>query len=171
MEDLGGPLLIIFGGLPGAGKTTVARQLARQIGAVHVRIDTIEQALVASGLINGPVNDAGYRVGHAVAEDNLRLGRIVIADSVNPLAISRDAWRAVAERAGGRALEVEFVCTNREEHRRRVETRTSDIADLRLPAWSDVQAREYEPWNRSHLVIDTGVTTVEESAALVLRAI
>ena len=34
-----------LGGLPGVGKTTIARELARQIGAVHVRIDSIEQAI------------------------------------------------------------------------------------------------------------------------------
>jgi DNA polymerase III delta prime subunit len=39
------PMLIIFGGLPGVGKTTVARELARQIGALHLRIDSMEQAI------------------------------------------------------------------------------------------------------------------------------
>jgi len=34
-------MLIIFGGLPGVGKTTIARKLARHLGAVHVRIDSI----------------------------------------------------------------------------------------------------------------------------------
>ena len=59
----------------------IARELARQIGAVHVRIDSIEQALRDSGAMAQPINDAGYRVGYALAEDNLRLGRIVIAES------------------------------------------------------------------------------------------
>jgi len=38
-------VLVIFGGLPGVGKTTIAQELARQIGAMHVRIDSIEQAI------------------------------------------------------------------------------------------------------------------------------
>src|SRR5512134_3853420 len=76
--------LIILSGRPGVGKTTIARGLARHLGAVHVRIDPIEQAIRESRMGTAPIDDAGYRVGYAVAEDNLRLGRTVIADSVNP---------------------------------------------------------------------------------------
>ena len=44
-------MLIILSGLPGARKTTVARELARQLGAVHVRIDSIEDAILDSGVL------------------------------------------------------------------------------------------------------------------------
>jgi predicted kinase len=85
-------MLIIFGGLSGVGKTTIAGELARQLGAIHVRVDSIEQAIRDSGTSSQPLNDARYRVAYAIAEDNLRLGRTVIADSVNPIHLSRDAW-------------------------------------------------------------------------------
>jgi predicted kinase len=64
-------MLIILGGLPGAGKTTIARELARQIGAVHLRIDSIEQAIRDSEVLSRPLNDAGYRVANVVADDNI----------------------------------------------------------------------------------------------------
>ena len=44
----------------------------------------------------------GTASAYAVAEDNLRLGPDVIGDSVNPLPVTREAWRGVAERAGVR---------------------------------------------------------------------
>jgi predicted kinase len=69
--------LIIFGGLPGTGKTTIARQLVRQIGAVHLRIDSIEQAIRDCGPVGPPLDQAGYRAAYAIAEDNLRVGRTV----------------------------------------------------------------------------------------------
>jgi len=100
-------MLIILGGLPGTGKTTIARELARQLRAVHVRIDSIEEAILDSGVLSSSIDDAGYRVGNAVAADNLRIGRTVIADSVNPIPLSRDAWVEVANRAQVSAVEIE----------------------------------------------------------------
>jgi predicted kinase len=126
-------MLIIIGGLPGAGKTTIARELARQIRAVHIRVDSIEQSIRDSGVLWQPINEAGYRVGYAVAEDNLLVGRTVIVDSVNPLAVTRDTCLAVANRAHVSAIEIEITCSDSAEHRQRVETRVSDIAGLRPP--------------------------------------
>ena len=155
-------MLIIFGGLPGVGKTTLAKQLARQLDAVYLRIDSIEQAMRDSAAVIGAINDAGYRAGYAIAEDNLRLGRTVIADSVNPLRSTRDAWLAVANRAQVRAVEIEVRCSGIHEHRRRVETRDRDIPRLRLPTWEETISRQYDTWDREHVVIETADTTVEE---------
>jgi predicted kinase len=175
------PMLIIFGGLSGTGKTTVARELARQLGAVYLRIDSIEQAIRDSGGVNQPVvkqpivkqpiYDAGYRVGYAVAEDNLRLGLTVVADSVNPLQITRDAWIGVANRAHVNAVEVEAVCSHPEQHQLRVETRVSDIEGLRLPTWQEVVSREYEPWDRPHILIDTTTHSVAENLKRIREAL
>src|SRR5215469_2954300 len=135
-------MLVIFSGLPGTGKTAIAQDLARQIGAVYLRIDSIEQAIRASAMTNGAVDDLGYRIAYAVAEDNLRIGLSVVADSVNPIRLTRDAWLDVARRAGVRAIEIEVKCTDLNEHRRRVETRSNDIPGFSMPTWVDVVARE-----------------------------
>jgi len=156
-------MLIIFGGLPGVGKTAIAVELARLIGAVHLRIDSIEQGIRASGVVSQPLNDAGYRVAYAVAEDNLRIGRTVIADSVNPLRLTREAWVGVANRVQVKAIEIEVKCSDANEHRHRVEMRTTDIPGLNLPTWEEVVEREYHPWDREHLVIDTAGRTVEQN--------
>lgn len=158
-------MLIIFGGLPGVGKTLIACELARQIGAVYLRIDSIEQALRNFGSLGHPLNDAGYRAGYAIAEDNLRIGRTVVADSVNPISITRDAWVEVAKRARVRAIEIEVQCADATEHRRRVETRTSDIPGLRLPSWEEVISREYHAWDRQPIVINTATNTVEQNVS------
>ena len=99
----------ILAGLPGAGKSTLAAALASTLRAMHLRIDTIEQAIRDSGVQPVPLDDAGYRVGYALAEDNLRLGHTVIADSVNPWPMTRDAWVSAAKRAGADWREIESI--------------------------------------------------------------
>jgi predicted kinase len=160
-------VLIILGGLPGVGKTTIARELALQLGAVHIRIDSIEQAIRDAKGNSGPLDETGYRVGYAVALDNLRVGRTVIADSVNPIAISRNAWLEVAIRAQVRAIEVELKCSDVEEQRNRIENRVVDIAGLPLLTWQAVTAREYHAWDREHLVIDTAVCSVRQAVKII----
>jgi predicted kinase len=161
-------MLIALSGLPGVGKTTLARALAAALDAVHLRIDTIEQVLRDSGV---PVDGEAYRIAGAVAEDNLRLGRIVIADCVNPWPLTRAAWRDVAARAGSGLLEVEVVCTNPMEHRRRVETRSPDIPGHVLPSWTEVLQRDYRPWTTGRLVVDTAHADVVAGVDAIVSAV
>jgi predicted kinase len=158
-------MLVVVSGLPGVGKTTIARELVRVTGALFLRVDSIEQALRNAGY---QVQGEGYTVAYAVAEDNLRLGRIVVADCVNPWPLTRAAWRSVAARARARALEVEIVCSDKDEHKRRVEARTPDIPAHELPTWQDVAERDYHPWDREILVIDTARLAPEESVRAIL---
>jgi len=164
-------MLIILGGLPGTGKTTIARELARLTGAVHVRIDSIEQAIAESRGALVSIDDAGYRVGYAIAEDNLRLGRTVIADSVNPSPLTREAWLRVANRTQVTAVEVEVECSDPAEHRRRVEERFGDLPGVPALTWQDVVDRDYQPWAREHLVIDTAGRKVEQCVAIMKAAL
>lgn len=161
----GEAVLVAFGGLPGVGKTTLSLELARRWAALHLRIDTIEQAIRNAGVLAGDVGPAGYTVAAALAEANLRLGRTVVTDSVNPVAETRALWREAAGRGGRPVIEVELVCGDEDEHRRRVEARIADIPGLVLPRWQDVLARDYRPWPEPHLVIDTAKTGIEEALA------
>ena len=116
------------------------------------------------------VGVSGYAVANAVAEANLILGGSVVADCVNPVEASREEWRVVASTASARILEVEVVCLDEAEHRLRVEQRRPDIAGHELPSWEAVRGLYYEPWNRPHLVIDTGTLSPNDAANLVIDA-
>ena len=138
---------------------------------MYLRIDSMEQAIRDCGVVSKSPDDAGYRVGYAVAEDNLRLGKAVVADSVNPLRLTRDAWISVADRARAKTIEVEVTCSNAAQHRNRVETRSADIKGLRLPTWREVVSREHEPWERDHIVIDTTSESAAANVNELLKAI
>jgi predicted kinase len=165
------PTLIVFSGLPGSGKSSIASGIAERIGAVWLRIDSIEQAIRDSGVSFGSLDDAGYRVAYSVAEDNLRLGNDVVGDSVNPWLLTRNAWRDAGLRAGARVVEVETLCADLDEHRRRVETRASVVPGLIPPDWRAVSERDYHPWDRDHLMIDTAGHSVAHCVELVFAAL
>lgn len=105
----------------------------------------------------------GYDLAYRLAADNLRLGVGVVADSCNPIELTRRAWESVARGAGAEYVNVEVVCSGRDEHRRRVETRPCTVPGLGMPTWQDVLAREYHPWTVERVVIDTAGRTERES--------
>lgn len=168
-------MLVSVGGLPATGKTTVARAVARGLRAAYIRIDTIETAVTRSEGRFASTNDwelpPGYVTGYDLVADQLRLGLDVVAESVNPLPETRDAWRDAGLRAGARVVEVEVVCSDPAEHRRRAEERVLDIADLTKPTWAQISAREYHPWEREHLVVDTAVLGIDEAVGQVRASV
>ncbi len=148
-------MLIAFAGLPGSGKSSLAKLLARRLQATYLRIDTIEQALRSWGSLTAEITAEGYVIAYNLARENLLVGQTVIADSVNPIETTRQAWLDIAADAKVAAVQVEVVCSDPVEHRRRIETRTTDIADFRLPSWDAVVTHEYQAWRQPRIVIDT----------------
>jgi predicted kinase len=163
------PVLVVVGGLPATGKTTIAVALARQVGAAFLRVDSIEQAILRATSLVQTVGTVGYVVGYAIAGDQLRNGLSVVADSVKPLAVTREAWRKTGLSLGACVVEVEVICSDPVAHRRRVESRTVDITDLTLPTWQEIVDRDYHVWDRAHLVLDTSVTSVQDCVATIRR--
>ncbi len=163
MEDR--VVLVVLSGLPGTGKTTIGMALAAKRSATYVRVDAIEHALSCGTRLGGDLGPAGYLVAFAIASSNLKLGNLVVGDSVNPVPESRLGWRAVAGSLGSPVLDVEVVCSDEVEHRRRVETRNSDIAGFALPTWEQVRDRDYVPWTEARLVLDTAFLSPGDAVA------
>jgi predicted kinase len=159
-------MLIIFGGLPGTGKTTISKEVAKRLKAVYLRVDTIEQTLKNSNSL--VIGLEGYCVSYAIAKENLELGLDVVADSVNSIAITRDDWRKVAIESNKRFIEIELICSDKKEHQYRVEERVADINGHKLPSWNDVINREYEPWNSRSMVVDTSILSANEAAQKII---
>jgi predicted kinase len=153
------PTLYIFSGLPGSGKSTLAKELSRTIGAVYIRIDTIEQAL--RDLCHCTVQGEGYRLAYRLIADNLRLGSSVVADSCNPIALTRREYETIAEKCACAYQNIEIICSDKTEHKHRVETRSGDIPNLNLPTWEEVESRAYDLWTEKHIVIDTARKSIE----------
>jgi predicted kinase len=160
-------VLVVVGGLPATGKSTIATVVARRTKAPYLRVDRIEQTIVAWSALTHPLGPVGYAVAYELAREQLRLGLDVIAECVNPIALTRDAWLDIAAASGAAIVEVEVICSDEVEHRRRIATRTSDVEGLLKPTWSEIMDREYEPWSRPHLPVDSARISVEDAAMLI----
>ena len=68
----------------------------------------------------------------------------------------------LARDAQARCINIEVICSDEREHRRRIETRSSSIAGLVLPTWEAVLRREHDAWTRERMVIDTARKTENE---------
>ena len=163
------PTLFIFSGLPGTGKSSLAKELSKNIGATYLRIDTVEQGL--RDLCNLSVEGEGYRLSYRIASDNLKIGQSVIADSCNPIDLTRKEWNSVATEANANSINIEIICTDTNEHKNRVETRKTDIIGLELPSWNKVVNREYQPWGSERITIDTSQKTIEQCVTELINAI
>ena len=76
-------MLIVFGGLPGVGKTALARGVAERLRATYLRVDAIEAALWRAGVDRDqPTGLAAYVIAHAVAEAFLASGVDVVVDAI-----------------------------------------------------------------------------------------
>ena len=150
---------------PGPGRPTIATALARRTATPYLRVDRIEQTIVAWSELRHPLGPVGYAVAHQLAREQLVSGLNVIVECVNPISLTREAWPGTADSADADLIEVEVICSDREEHRRRVESRETDVAGLLKPTWSAVTEHHYEPWTRRHVVVDSATTAPGIAAA------
>ena len=153
-------ILFIFSGLPAVGKSTLAKSVVKYFEAVYLRIDTIEQGL--KDLCHIDIEGEGYRLAYRMAADNLQLGNNVVADCCNPIELTRREWEEVAVNNNCRFVNIEVICSDKTEHKKRAEQRNTEVANMKLPMWNDIENREYHEWHKSCIIIDTAGKTIKQ---------
>ena len=149
--------IILFTGLPGVGKSTLAEAIASKLSLPIFSVDPIESAILQSGLTRSfETGLAAYLVAETLASEQLKLGLSVVIDAVNPAQEARDMWRKLADNFNARLHIIE--CTLEPSiHKRRIEEREPGLHGIPEVTWDRVETvrGEYLHWQEDRLVLDT----------------
>jgi len=151
-------VLVVMVGLPGAGKSAVAEDLAQALGCAVLSVDPVEAAMWQAGISpEQPTGMAAYQVVELLAAEQLALGHDVIVDAVNAVEPARNQWRGLAGRTGTALRFIEVRCSDEDEHRRRLAARMRNLEGFPEPTWDYVLATRagFEDWSDERLVLDS----------------
>ena len=168
------PPFIVLSGLPGTGKSHLAREIARRHPFALLESDTLRKTLVERPSYSQSESARLFAACHALIASLLEKRIPVLFDATNLREMHRRPLYDVAERTGARLLLVQ-VTAPEEVVRRRMEARAvrenpSDRSDATLDVYETMR-RDAEPIERSHLVIDSAVDDAEGAVLKILRGL
>jgi hypothetical protein len=142
------PQVIIFTGLPGTGKSTLAERVARSVSAPAFAGDWLICGLKPARAALGQLDRAQYlaawfgllrtlvtrllMLNHSAVVDDL------VSDSQFLL------WRETADMLGARMYVIECVCSDEVSHRARIESRVRGIPGWHEVGWDHVERMRAE---------------------------
>jgi len=157
-EAVAAPVLVVLTGLPGSGKSHLARELSRRHPLAVLNSDALRAALFPHPQHSDQENARLFSATHAVLDRLLARGVSAALDATNLREAHRRPLYQLAGKRGARLLVVqvtapEGVAKKRLRRRRRGET-PWDISEAGPEVYDKMRA-EVEPVRRPHITVDT----------------
>jgi predicted kinase len=151
------PRLIVFSGLPGCGKTTLAEELGRRERIAVHSVAWILGTLSPFGVLSPDTQASiAYALLTTVLQRHLDFGASVIVDGMCGSKAIRQLWLELAARVGAEFRPIECVCSDATVHRERLAARNEAVPGWTTPTWNDLERirPRYESWSQERLVVD-----------------
>jgi predicted kinase len=163
--------LILFAGMPGSGKTTLARMVSRRLKIPAFAKDRAQRILRDHHLAPEHSGD-GYYIILDLADEQLSLGLSVILDATFPLDHFRTVASEIAARHKAKFCAIYCTCSDENVWRERMNHRVQYVPGWKPVGWSDVERMQeyYQPWNDNALLVDS-MDTPEHNLPIVLEYI
>jgi predicted kinase len=161
------PALVMTIGLPGSGKSTFVRRLARATGAVVLESDALRRVLFEHPDHRSEESRSLFAAMHEVARRKLASGVSVIIDATNLHKDNRLPAYAIATETGARLILLHFSAPENVIIERLARRAAATDADDRSTAGITVyrqMAEEAQPVLEEHWRIDTSDAEATESA-------
>jgi predicted kinase len=165
------PVLILFSGLPGCGKTSLARAVAPSLHLPLFTKDRVQRVLRDEA--PGTPLIVGYHLLLDQADEQLGLGTSVILDAVFPRAGFRQAAMQIAARQGATPRAIECICSDEALWRARMVDRVEYAPGWQPLGWAEVERLrvEWEPWPPGATHVADSIRPLEQNLTEVLNYI
>lgn len=159
--------LVIFSGLPGTGKSTLANRLARELQWTLLRIDD-----VVNNIPENPGTefwDSQVEVLLALTEAQLEIGLSVVVDSVF-MNTDRQHAQALAQKYQARFRPIYTYLSDEKIWEQRVTARFDQLDNSAVATWQQVQHQSghFRNWEPGTALFVDAVNSVEQNYEAVL---
>lgn len=167
------PFLLMLSGLPGTGKSYLARRLSERLRAPVIESDMVRKTLFPQPSYSADESAVVHWVSRLLIKKLLARGVPVILDATNLIESQRELIYRLAEQAEARLVIVQIVAppevVRERLERRLVQREPEDISDATWGVYRRMAERQ-QPIRRPHLVVDTS-EDIEPALEKIIREV